>query len=230
MRLTTGLIGSYNPYCRLLPQQLDDCWTQLLLFGDHLSGGKSTLGNVSAPVYAALARTFHWPLEHRPDDAERFNSLIKASEDLLSDENMDFILIHLPVPHPPGIYRRSTGRLVPGGSYIDNLALSDKTLGELQADIDKTASASQTAVILSSDHSWRVPMWRNAIGWTAEDERASQGRFDTRPVLMVHLPGQAQPVTVTKPFPAIEEHDLIENLLRSSYTAQELDRWIQAQQ
>ena len=93
MHLTTGLVGSYNPYCRLLPQQLDSCWTQLLLFGDHLSGAKSTFENVAAPIYATLARTFHRPLDDTPTDAEKFQSLMKASEDLLGDDNIDFVLI-----------------------------------------------------------------------------------------------------------------------------------------
>ena len=229
MHLTTGLVSSYNPYCRLLPQQLDSCWTQLLLFGDHLSGAKSTFENVAAPVYATLARTFHRPLDHTPTDAEKFQSLMKASEDLLGDDNIDFVLIHLPVPHPPGIYQRSTGRTMPGGSYIDNLALADDTLGKLQAAIDKTALASQTTVIVSSDHSWRVLMWRNAIGWTAEDERASQGKFDTRPVLMVHLPQETQGETISQPFPALKEHDMIENLLKADFTPDSLKTWADAQ-
>jgi hypothetical protein len=227
--LTTGLVGSYNPYCRLLPDQLNLCWTQLLLFGDHLSGDKTTLQNVIAPAYATVARTFHMPIEHTPTDAEKFHSLVDAANALVANEDIDFAFVHLPVPHPPGLYHRSTGRLAPGGSYIDNLALADRTLGELEATLAKTASAPMTTLIVSSDHSWRVPMWRNAIGWTKEDEHASGGRFDTRPLLMVQLPGQSQPQTIAQPFPALKEHDMIGNFLRSPSTQQELDAWIAKQ-
>jgi predicted outer membrane lipoprotein len=229
LHLTTGLVGSYNPYCRLLPDQLDVCWTQLLLFGDHLSGQKSTLQNVVAPAYATVARILHLPLEHTPTDAEKFHSLMDAANALVANEDIDFAFVHLPVPHPPGLYHRSTGVLAPGGSYIDNLALADRTLGELEATLASTASAPMTTLIVSSDHSWRVPMWRNAIGWTAEDERASGGRFDTRPLLMVRLPGQTQPQTITQPLPALKEHDMIENFLQGSVTQAELDAWIAKQ-
>ena len=226
--LTTGLVGSYNPYCRLLPQQLNACWTELLLFKDHLSGQKSTMTNVFAPAYAAVARLLHWPLEHTPTDAEKFDSMIGAAQDLLRNEDIDFVLVHLLVPHPPGIYDRRTGRIVDGGSYIDNLALADRTLGILETTLAATASASQTTVIVSSDHSWRIPLWRNAIGWTAEDERASQGRFDTRPILMVRLPGQTQARTISQPFPALKEHDLIETLLKGSPSEDDLEAWASA--
>jgi hypothetical protein len=228
MQLTSGLVGSYNPYCRLLPHQLNECWMQLLLFKDHLSGEKPTMANVLAPAYASVARIFHWPLEHTPTDEEKFKSLTSAATGLIDNENINFAFVHLPVPHPPGIYKRAPARFGPGGSYIDNMALADKTLGIVEAALAMTASASETTVIVSSDHSWRVPMWRNAIGWTAEDERASQGRFDTRPVLLVHLPGQTQPLTVSEPFPALKEHDLIEDLFKNSPTPAGLEGWAEA--
>lgn len=227
--LTTGLVGSYNPYCRLLSKQLNDCWTELLLFGDHLSGQKSTLANVVAPSYATVARTLHWPVEHTPTDAEKFDAMLGAAQALLKNEDIDFAFVHLPVPHPPGIYDRKTGRITTGGSYVDNLALADRTLGTLEAALATTASAAQTVLIVSSDHSWRVPMWRNAIGWTAEDEQVSQGKFEPRPILMVRLPGQTQPVTISRPFPALKEHDLIESLLKDSLSPEELKTWVASQ-
>ena len=55
------------------------------------------------------------------------------AEALIRDQSISFVFIHLPVPHPPGIYDRSTGRERAGGTYIDNLALADRSLGELMA-------------------------------------------------------------------------------------------------
>jgi hypothetical protein len=60
---------------------------------------------------------------------------------------------------------------------------------------------------------------------TKEDKRASGGRFDPRPVLMVHFPGETTPEIVSHPFPAIKEHDLIESLLHGAMTADELKAW-----
>ena len=50
--------------------------------------------------------------------------------------------------------------------------------------------------------------------WTKEDETASQGRFDPRPVLMIHFPGQQTEQDVTAPFDEIRIHEIIESLLR----------------
>jgi hypothetical protein len=54
--------------------------------------------------------------------------------------------------------------------------------------IQSTPDASQTSVIVSSDHSWRIDVWNKLPDWTPEEARVSGGRFDPRPVLMVHLP------------------------------------------
>ena len=47
------------------------------------------------------------------------------------------------------------------GTYIDNLALADQSLAELMEYLSATASAAKTTVIVCSDHSWRVPLWRS---------------------------------------------------------------------
>ena len=222
---TTGLVGSYNPYCRMLTVQLDDCWTQLLLFQDHFSQQRSTLGNVIAPVHAIFARLTHQPFETTPTYAEKFTAMVQAAQSLIRNEDIDFVFVHLTVPHPPGIYHRTTGEISPGGSYIDNLALSDKTLATLDATLAETQSAAMTTLIVSSDHSWRVPLWRGNIGWTREDEIASQGKFDPRPTLIVRLPGERSPQTIAQPFPALKEHDLIDALLRGSITETNFNAW-----
>ncbi len=83
----------------------------------------------------------------------------------------------------------------------------------------RTALAAKTTVIVCSDHSWRVPMWRSTPVWTKEDEAASQGRFDPRPVLMIHLPGQQAEQDVTAPFNELRLHEIIETLLRGGKPA-----------
>ncbi len=114
----------------------------------------------------------------------------------------------------------SSGHLRPqtdsaaGGTYIDNLALADRSLAELMRTLDGTAMAAKTTVIVCSDHSWRVPMWRSTPHWTKEDEAASHGRFDPRPVLMIHFPGQQAEQDVAAPFDEIRIHEIIEPLLR----------------
>ncbi|MGH9588578.1 MAG: hypothetical protein ACRD3F_16660, partial [Acidobacteriaceae bacterium] len=69
--------------------------------------------------------------------------------------------------------------------------------------------------------------WRLSL--TQEEKRALGGRFDTRPVLMVHFPGETEPEVVSKPFAAIKEHEMVESLLRQPMTAAGLNDWARKQ-
>ena len=100
------------------------------------------------------------------------------------------------------------------GTYIDNLALADRTLSQLMATLKATPSADKTAVIVCSDHSWRLPLWRPTPQWSKEEQIASQGRFDQRPVLMIHGPGQQSERDVNEPFDGIRIYEIIERMLR----------------
>jgi membrane-anchored protein YejM (alkaline phosphatase superfamily) len=120
----------------------------------------------------------------------------------------------LPVPHPPGIYDRATGTLRDTGTYIDNLALSDRVLSDLMKELNATGLALKTTVIVSSDHSWRLPIWKAKPLWTKEEEVASHDHFDTRPMLMIHSPGQQSEENVTAPIAQLRIHEILETLLR----------------
>jgi membrane-anchored protein YejM (alkaline phosphatase superfamily) len=132
---------------------------------------------------------------------------------LIQDGRVRFVFLHLPIPHPPGIYDRHRHMLRPSGTYLDNLVLADDALGSLLSEIDSTSYASQTTVIVSSDHSWRIPTWRPDDAWTVEEERASGGRFDDRPVLLIHFPNQKSENDVGARLPELVQHDIIAGML-----------------
>jgi uncharacterized membrane protein len=224
---TTGISGDYNPYCRMLPNQLDTCAQRLIVFGEHLSRDKSTWQNFTAPVAANLARAQHKPFEPAPSQAQVFANMIDSARSLVTDDTIDFAFVHLYLPHPPGFYDRKTGRVLVGGSYIDNLALADRSLDSLLQALAQTPSASQTTLIVSSDHSWRVGIWRHAFGWTREDELASgHGHFDPRPVLIVRLPGQTSAATVGRAVPLLSMHDMIQQMLAGKMNSSvDLQAW-----
>ncbi|MCL6465070.1 MAG: hypothetical protein K6T49_11165, partial [Acidobacterium ailaaui] len=87
---------------------------------------------------------------------------------------------------------------------------------------------SHTILIVSSDHSWRVGMWKmNNTTWTKEEERASGGKFDPRPVLMVHFPDETTGETIAQPFAEIKTRQLIDAMLQGQlHSPQDLDRWL----
>jgi hypothetical protein len=215
---STGIVGWFNPYCRLFAGLVDTCaWRNGVgEFHGHMSSEHSVLTNALAPLVSKFHAKNHAAKgesgtisDHRTD----YQWLLERALWLLNKEDIRFVFIHLPVPHPPSIYDRKTRRLHGGGSYSDSLALADRTLGQLRSVINQTASADTTTLIVSSDHSWRVPMWRRGLHWTSEDERATRGHFDTRPVLMVHLPQESEAEVIPAPVRAMKVHVILEDLL-----------------
>jgi len=59
-------------------------------------------------------------------------------------------------------------------------------------------------------------MWRPLPGWSAEDERASDGgKWDPRPVLLIHAPGEQNANTVTAPTSLMLVHDFVAGQIES---------------
>jgi hypothetical protein len=216
---TTGIAGWYNPYCRLFQDVLGRCsWNfseQYPGLSPQLFYERSTLQNLVAllPLRERLDKIASDPSDHAAHERDYRGVMVKA-EDLLRDQRVRFVMLHLPVPHTPGIYDRHRRSLVAGGNYIDNLALADETLGQLMKVIEDTGDAPNTSIIVSSDHSWRVDIWKKLPDWTPEETQLSGGRFDPRPVLMVHFPGQLQSQTMSQPVSAMVVHSILEAMLR----------------
>jgi Sulfatase len=209
---TTGVVGWYNPYCRILDGTLNYCFWQM---GDAQSytgalPSQSVLRNAVSPLIEVARGYQHKPSFMEQKHAEDLAVLMPKAVALIRDSSISFVFIHLPIPHPPSIFnRKQSGK---SGSYIDNLALADRSFAELMSALSSTPAAANTTVIVCSDHSWRVAMWKQA--WTKEDALASKGRFDPRPVLIIHFPGQQAQQVISEPFQAIRIHEIIERVLQ----------------
>ena len=137
------------------------------------------------------------------------------AEALIRDQSIGFVFIHLPVPHPPGIYDRRPGHQRVTGTYIDNLALADRTLAELMEYSERNRSGPED----NGHRLFRPLLARARCGGQPRNGRRKKrlragGRFDTRPVLMIHFPGQQAEQDVTAPFDEIRIHEIIERMLR----------------
>jgi arylsulfatase A-like enzyme len=78
----------------------------------------------------------------------------------LVDRRFDFVLIHWPVPHFPGIFNCKTGRLLAteeAGNYVDNLCLADRVLAETREALERAGLWDSTTLLVSADHSLREP-------------------------------------------------------------------------
>jgi Sulfatase len=215
-----GVVGWYNPYCRLFPDVLARCSWQ---YSDYppavevpLSYDKSVAENMLALM--PIRSDFEFIFRHKLDNSTHrrdYVDVMKDAEDLLRDQRIRFVFLHLPIPHPPAIYDRTTHQMASHGSYLDNLVLADAVLGTLIKTLRSTPNCEQTTVILSSDHSWRAQLWKHEPDWSAEDERVSNGdKFDPRPVLMVQLPATNTGQVIAKPVNAMIVHRILESFLR----------------
>lgn len=217
---SAGVVGWYNPYCRLLATTLDRCYWTYQEFANgsrfsRLSSEHSVLQNArnGLPLVPQIENV----LQHRsPNESHKddYRRVLLQAKSLIADQDIRFAFIHIPIPHPPGIYPDPLA----GGreDYLGNLLLADQALEELRAAIAKTAASSDTLLIACSDHAWRVPMWRSAPGWTAAEEHASnEGQFDDRPVLLVHFPDQTaqDAVSSDRPQSGMILHSLLLDLL-----------------
>jgi hypothetical protein len=216
---TTGVVGWHNPYCRMLEGTLDYCfWRMGNGTWNGISSDQSVFKNAMAPFAEAASLYRRQPgFPQQEKHASDLAAIIPQAEALIRNQNIGFVFIHLPVPHPPGIYDRRAGHQSATGTYIDNLALADRVLDELMGIINQTNLAPKTTLVVTSDHSWRIPLWRTEE-WSKEEETASQGRFDTRPVLMVHYPGQTDEHDITRPYDDIKLHDILEQMLQGQGT------------
>lgn len=233
----SGVAGWYNPYCRIFPSVLGSClWEPSSVLGLPIekvgaSSEKSIVANAQILVGTFLTARSPSAAELAAPRIRIYNELMKQAGDLIRDNQIDFVFIHLPVPHPPGFYDRKRHKICACGNYIDNLALADDALGQLQEEISHSDLRDQTTLIVSSDHSWRIPLWRDGESWTPEEERISQDGFDTRPVLLVHFPGQKEAINIPGPEPELVEHDIIASMLQNTLnTPDELLSFIRSSQ
>jgi hypothetical protein len=231
--LSSGVVGWFNPYCRLFASVLTSCyWEQgiqqeMPVEGLGASASKSVVQNALVIPVAMISQK-----SMRPQGAgdvtlrqniEDYRSLMTQSEKMIRNPEIDFVFLHLPVPHPPGFFDSRTHQLCECGNYLDNLVLADDTLGVLMKDINETPWADETTLIASSDHSWRVPIWKGTPGWTPEEESVTADRVepDMRPVFLVHFPHQNTGVDIKGPVPERVEHDIIASVLKGEIASPE---------
>ena len=174
----------------------DDVWFPLRIVAEQLVAPR-----------VAVADVAHWEsLSHVATVKDMSQHALAA----LANSQADIIYLHMPVPHPPAFWDRSSHNYGVGGSYLDSLDYSDRFLGQILDVLEAEPRWSQTTLILQGDHSWRTGIWRTTPGWSAEDERVSNGgQWDPRPLLLIHGAGQNSAATVASPTSLMFVHDFV---------------------
>ena len=237
----TAVAGWYNPYCRIFPEVLDRCfWTYELPSSLNMLPQQSILENALGPLL--LGSIFRDSLAYQNFSIQKaaeilaglhisdYRDLFAQADRLLRDPSLDFILIHMPIPHPGGIYSRESGTFVTSNStYIDNLALADTYLAHVRSLLESQGQWDSAAVVVMGDHSWRTKLiWAKEPEWTQEEQSASHGgSFDDRPAYIVKLPNERKGSKIDPPFKAVDTRMLFDAIMSKDIsTSGELALWV----
>jgi hypothetical protein len=219
----TAAVGWYNPYCTVYAGAIDQCyWMNHDRIDGDMAQGDGFWRNVYSPL-ASMVREIKSPERDDRDSCtydvrqrlKTFLDLQQHTTELLKTDQADFVFLHLPVPHSPNIWSRQEDDYTTfcDSSYLDNLALADRTLGNILAQLQASPRWKDTTVLVQGDHSWRMYLWNYLPAWTSEDDAISRGGFDPRPAMLIHSAGQTAPGTDSSKWSELNVHSVVEQVL-----------------
>jgi hypothetical protein len=195
--LNTSVVGWYLPYCGIFAADLSDCYWEAI--DTRVKGFDPRFSTSLLSELRSLS-----PLEERQRHLGRYQRLEREALTDAIDPGLNLVLLHMPVPHEPAIYDRKAGQLTIFNFhrdwYLDNLALADRTLGDLRRAMEKAGVWDSSTILVTSDHGLR---WY--AGWSEH----------TSPLVpyLLKLPGQREARPYTDPVHTILTADLIEAVL-----------------
>jgi len=215
---STAISGWYNPYCRLFGALTTACFWEANQIPMESFGASEALSQLqnAALLSNRLLEPYRGHTTPAEDHIRICSSVLNQARLMIADDRQQFIFVHIPVPHAPATYDRRTHTAREGGTYLDSVVEADDMLGAIQSWIVASPQGAQTTLIVSSDHSWRIHtdnVGRRSKDESEEEWRASGGRFDDRPVLLIHFPGQQSSDEVSDPVAEMTEHNMLAAML-----------------
>lgn len=215
----TALTGWYHPYCRIIGHTVTRCTNrdeQATLFASAREQLRSLIDTL--PLASSLIGWGPtWPEISPSASRSRYLAMLADARQWATDPDLGLILVHWGFPHRPIFYDRRQGRLEPSerSNYFDNLALVDRTLGELRHAMQQTGMWDPSIVLLTSDHQFRPSFFdTESPEWPAEENEALSGPPDPQVPFILKLSGQKDAVRYDPPFNTVLTHDLLLALLR----------------
>jgi hypothetical protein len=199
----TAVIGWHLPYPRVLGRYLG--LAEWRPSDAHEQARGDTFGQAWLSQWASLVP----PANVRRLVSQRFAELGDLATRTAANHRYGLVLLHLPVPRPPGIYDPATGRITTsnfrgaGRDYLDNLALADLVIAELQRALRRARLDDLTWLIVSADRWWTT-------------SQRYDGQVDHRVPFLVRPPEGGRPAHVDAAFNTLATHDLVLAILRGS--------------
>jgi hypothetical protein len=215
----TALTGWYHPYCRIIGHTVTRCTNrdeQATLLASAREQVRSLIDTV--PLAARLIGWGPpWPEISPGASRSRYQATLADARQWATDPDLGLVLVHWGFPHRPIFYDRYEGRLEPSerSNYFDNLALVDRTLGELRRAMQQAGMWDPTIVLVTSDHQFRPGFFQTeSPAWPPEENAALNGPRDAQVPFILKLSGQEDAVRYDPPFNTVLTHDLMLALLR----------------
>jgi hypothetical protein len=214
---TSQAAGFYQPYNRIFAQDLINGYSYPISICADTRTNSIFDTMLNSFVSLFQARIFS------PQSVSHHTSIFRqmhqqAISDITNPITLTFL--HYPIPHKPYIYDRNTrkfsGNFLPQthNHYLDNLALADRTFGEIRKKLESAGIWESSTIIVSADHWWRF-------------SKEYDNKIDYRVPFMVKLSGQKTPSAYHKPFNTVLTSDMILEVVKGSISSQEeLSIWL----
>jgi hypothetical protein len=169
MGFNTAVVAWAIPYCRVLKNDLSDCWwwSGSNQYNSAGSTVPELLLNRPRSLFENIYRSPFGPSLSTTRHIRVTDNVVAKSIEVARDPAIGVALLHMPVPHPPYFYNAVTGRNDRAAApitgifeqtqegYIDALALTDKIIGQLRHCMEEAGVWDTTTVIFSADHPYR---------------------------------------------------------------------------
>lgn len=232
----SSVTGFFHPYCRVL-SDLAACYWQPFTFT------LAETGEYNQPFFKHLRVLAEQPWLDSPVarklgvvDATRsqrekmrylYQSVLAHAEQEALNPAYALVYVHMPVPHPPGYWNPQRGDFAVNedATYVDNLALVDRTLGEFRRTLEQAGLWNRTSLLVTSDH----PLRPGSDDGPRTDFKASgQARSKLVPFVL-HMAGQSGPVTYPDLFHTVIAGDMVLAILKGELRDEKaVGAWIAA--
>jgi hypothetical protein len=248
--LNSAIIGWLHPYCRLLGSFLSSCHDYALpehtgpteIWKDYADsrGLMKTVEKQLAFDAGLFSGFLHFEHYSVNADAE-FTAIVRRSHldgftgslpralRAACDPSLDLVLLHLPVPHPFGIYDPAHKKLStdPKSGYVDNLFLTDDVVAQIRTEMQKAGLWERSAVLITSDHFLRESAWGDTVAWDREVQRVTSARPPRNIPYLLKMPGQNSHLVYKSSFNAVVTRYLLQEILHGEVTsAEEAVHWL----
>jgi hypothetical protein len=224
-----GIAGWYLPYSRLFgesttgpPAGDDDAGLSLL--GLMWDNARDRFSDISLLTHLGLAERAS--VAFVMDRLNTYQQLRRNALQSVRDPCLNLYFLHLNVPHPPFIYDSvkasfSTGRET---TYMDNLALVDRTLAEIRQTMEQAGTWETTTILLSSDHPLRLGLWHLSNQFHGQTFNLRQGM---RVPFLLKMAGEKEGMEYPHAMQTVVSKDLLLAILAQKVTtAAQVGVWL----